>query len=166
MTIRAFEAQNCAIAKTLAFLGERWTLLVMRELFLGRRRFEEMQDELGVASNILSARLTTLLDEGIVERRLYSTHSGRYEYRLTEKGRELQPVLLALIGWGDRHKVKAPPVTLIHTECEHEMHAVHNCSHCGGELSTRNVRPTLGPGATARQRAAEERRRAARPAAR
>ena len=161
MPIEAFSKQNCAIAKTLAFLGERWTLLVLRELFLGRRRFDEMQGELGVAPNILSARLSTLLDEGIVERRPYSSHPGRYEYRLTEKGRELQPVLLTLIGWGDRHKVKAPPVSLIHTDCGREMHAVQTCSHCGGELSSRNVQPTLGPGATAVQRAAEERRRAA-----
>jgi DNA-binding HxlR family transcriptional regulator len=161
MPIEAFSNQNCAIARTLAFLGERWTVLVLRELFLGRRRFEEMQEELGIASNVLSARLSTLREEGIVERHPYSTHPGRYEYRLTEKGRELQPVLLAMLAWGDRYKVDAPPIDTVHADCGHAMHAVPHCSRCGGELTTRNVRPRLGPGASAAQRAAEERRRAA-----
>jgi DNA-binding HxlR family transcriptional regulator len=161
VTIEAFSKQHCAIAQTLAVVGERWTLLILRELFLGRRRFEQMQSELGIASNILSARLATLLDEGIVERRPYSSHPGRYEYRLTETGAELQPVLLALLAWGDRHKVDAPPVVTVHTDCGHEMHAQPACSHCGGELTTRNVRPQLGPGASDRQRTAEARRRAA-----
>lgn len=161
MPIEAFAKQNCAIAKTLAFLGERWTVLVLRELFLGRRRFEEIQERLGIASNVLSARLSALLDEGIVERRQYSNHPGRYEYRLTEKGRELQPVMLAIQAWGDRYKVKAAPVDAVHVDCGHVMHAVSTCSHCGGELTASNVRAQLGPGATPKQRAAEGRRRAA-----
>jgi DNA-binding HxlR family transcriptional regulator len=161
MPIEAFEKQNCAIAQTLAFLGERWTMLVLREVFLGRRRFDQMQAELGIASNVLSARLATLLDEGILERHPYSEHPQRYEYRLTEKGRELQPVLLEMMKWGNRHKVDAPPVIAIHTDCGHAMEPVETCSHCGGELTTRNVRPELGPGANDAQRAAEQRRRAA-----
>ena len=99
----AYAEKNCSIAKPLAFLGERWTLLVLRDLFLGRRRFDEFQDSLGVATNVLSARLATLTEEGIVERRRYSEHPERFEYVLTEKGRDLQPVLLALLAWGDRY---------------------------------------------------------------
>jgi DNA-binding HxlR family transcriptional regulator len=147
MPIEAFSNQNCSIAQTLTFLGERWTLLVLREVGLGKRRFDEIQERLGVATNVLSSRLTTLVDEGVLERRPYSNHAGRFEYHLTEKGRELLPVLRALMKWGNRHKVKAPPVTLIHTDCGHEMEAVEVCSHCGGELTTRNVRAQAGPGA-------------------
>jgi len=147
MPIEAFDSQNCAIARTLAFLGERWTMLVMREIGLGRRRFDEIQEVLGVASNVLSARLATLVDEGIVERRPYSSHPGRFEYHLTDKGRELLPVLRAMMRWGNRHKVKQPPVVLIHTDCGHEMEAVEVCSHCGGELTGDNVRAKAGPGA-------------------
>ena len=98
---------NCSIAHPLSFLGERWALLVLRDLFLGRRRFDEIQDSLGVATNVLSQRLATLIEEGIVERRRYSEHPERFEYRLTEKGRDLQPVLLALLAWGDRYTAGA-----------------------------------------------------------
>src|SRR5882724_3742490 len=103
MPIAAFADFNCSIARPLSFLGERWALLVVRDLFLGRRRFEEFQDSLGIASNVLSQRLATLVEEGIVERRRYSEHPERFEYRLTEKGLDLQPVLLALLAWGDRY---------------------------------------------------------------
>jgi DNA-binding HxlR family transcriptional regulator len=162
MPIEAFAAQNCSIARTLSVLGERWTLLVLTELFLGRRRFDEIQAERGIATNILSRRLATLVDEGIAERRPYSGHPDRFEYRLTEKGRELQPVLLAFLRWGDRHTAESgPPVETVHTDCDHVFHMVPTCSHCGGEIEPRAVRARLGPGATREQR--ERRRR--RPAA-
>jgi DNA-binding HxlR family transcriptional regulator len=154
MPIEAYATQNCAIARSLSFLGERWALLILRELFFGRARFDEIQRQLGVAPNMLSARLTTLVEEGIVERRPYSSHPGRFEYRLTEKGRELQPVLLELLAWGTRHVVDEPPLEVVHTECDHVMHPVETCSHCGGELTTRNVRPQPGPGANAGRRPA------------
>src|SRR6266487_77981 len=97
MPIEAFAKQNCSIARPLSILGERWTILVLREISLGNRRFDEIQLELGVATNVLSARLATMVDEGILEKRPYSEHRERFEYRLTEKGRELQPVLLAFL---------------------------------------------------------------------
>src|SRR6478672_5978282 len=103
MPIQAFAEKNCSIARPLAFLGERWTVLVLRDLMLGRRRFDEIQESLGIATNVLSQRLSTLVDEGIAERRRYSEHPERFEYRLTQKGRELLPVVLALLRWGDRH---------------------------------------------------------------
>jgi DNA-binding HxlR family transcriptional regulator len=168
MPIEAFARQNCSIARTLAFLGERWTVLILRELFVGRRRFDQIQAELGVATNILSERLSTLVNEGIVERRRYSEHPERYEYRLTEKGRDLQPIMLELMKWGARHKPLGggPMRVIVHTECGHEVEPVQVCSHCGGELDNDNVRAPLGPGATAEQRRREasyeaERRQAA-----
>ncbi len=163
MPIQAFAELNCSIARTLSLVGERWTVLILRELFLGRRRFDQMQEELGIATNVLSQRLTTLVEEGIAERSLYSQRPERYEYRLTEKGLELQPVLLALLAWGDKHTAGrgGPPLETVHADCGHAVHAVSTCSHCGGELHARNIRSRPGPGATPEQRAREERRRAA-----
>jgi DNA-binding HxlR family transcriptional regulator len=159
MAIKAFEEQNCAIARTLAFLGERWTVLVLREIFLGNRRFDGIQRRLGVATNVLSERLSSLQDEGIVERQPYGEHPNRFEYHLTERGRELHPVLLALMRWGNHHKSPAgPPLLVIHDDCDHETEAVQVCSHCGGELHTHNVHTEPGPGA---KRAAGKNRRAA-----
>ena len=116
MAIQSFAELNCSIARPLAFLGERWALLVLRDLFLGHRRFDEIQASLGVASNVLSQRLGTLVEEGIAERRLYSEHPERFEYRLTEKGQALQPVLLALVNWGDRYTAgpDGPPLETVH----------------------------------------------------
>jgi DNA-binding HxlR family transcriptional regulator len=166
MPIESFSAQNCSIARTLSVLGERWTILVLRELFLGRRRFDELQAALGVATNILSRRLTTLVEEGIAERRRYSEHPERFEYVLTEKGLELQPILLGLLRWGDRHTAgrRGPPLETVHTECDHAFHMVPTCSHCGGEVKPRDVRARPGPGATAKQRRRAVRREAPRAA--
>ena len=152
--IEAFARQNCSIARTLSFLGERWAVLILRELFFGRRRFDEIQAQLGIATNVLSQRLGTLVDEGIVERRRYSDHPERFEYRLTEKGRDLQPVLLALLRWGDQYTAgpKGPPLETLHTECDHVFHVVPTCSYCGEEVDAHNVRTRAGPGATAKQR--------------
>jgi DNA-binding HxlR family transcriptional regulator len=149
MPIDAFAAQPCSVARTLSVLGERWTLIVLTELFLGRRRFEQIQDVRGMASNILSRRLQTLVDEGIAERHRYGDHPNRFEYRLTEKGRALQPVLLALLRWGDTYTAgeAGPPVETVHTTCDHAFHMVPTCSHCGGEIVPREVRSRPGPGA-------------------
>ena len=155
MTIKAFADLNCSIARPLAVLGERWALLVLRDLFLGLRRFDEIQESLGVASNVLSQRLATLVEEGIVERRRYSEHPERFEYLLTEKGRELQPVLLALLRWGDRHTAgpEGPALEPTHDDCGKGFQMVPTCSECGGELDSRHIHARPGPGAT------EERRR-------
>lgn len=162
MAIEAFTELNCSVARPLAFLGERWALLVLRDLFLGRRRFEEFQESLGIATNVLSKRLATLVDEGIVERRRYSEHPERFEYRLTAKGRDLQPILLALLAWGDRYTTgpAGPPLETVHTECDHAFHMVPSCSHCGGAVDSSNIRSRPGPGATAEQRRRAEEMRA------
>ena len=103
MPYRPFETQNCSIASALAIVGERWTLLVMREVLLGSRRFAEIRRNTGVAPNILSDRLATLVDQGLLRRRLYSEHPESYEYHPTAKGADLGPVLIALMQWGDKH---------------------------------------------------------------
>jgi DNA-binding HxlR family transcriptional regulator len=164
MPIESFATQNCSIARTLSILGERWTLLVLTELFLGRRRFDEIQAERPIASNILSQRLATLVDEGIAERHRYSEHPDRFEYRLTDKGRELLPVQLALLRWGDKYTADeaGPPVESVHTECGHTFDMVPTCSHCGEEIKPGAVRAQLGPGASRAQRERAERRAARR----
>ena len=154
MAIEAFANLNCSVARPLSFLGERWALLVLRDLFLGRRRFDEIQESLGVASNVLSQRLASLVEEGVAERHRYSEHPERFEYRLTEKGRDLQPVLLAMLAWGDRYTAgpAGPPLETVHEECGKPFHMVPTCSECGGELDWRHVHSRPGPGATAEQR--------------
>ena len=106
---RDYEGQNCSVARTLELVGERWTLLIVRDAFLGRRRFEEFQESLGIARNILTDRLAKLVDHGIFERVRYQERPERYEYRLTDKGRDLRVPLLALMQWGDRHLSPTPP---------------------------------------------------------
>jgi DNA-binding HxlR family transcriptional regulator len=165
MAIEAFAKQNCSIARALSLLGERWTVLVLRDLFLGERRFDAIQEHLGVATNVLSDRLSTLVEEGIVERRQYSERPARHEYRLTEKGRDLQPVLLELMKWGDQYLSELPPRIVFHDECGHRTEPVQVCSHCGGELHSRNVHSEPGPGANKAERATDRRRSEARQAA-
>jgi DNA-binding HxlR family transcriptional regulator len=165
MAIKAFADLNCSVARPLSFLGERWALLVLRDLFLGRRRFDEIQESLGVASNVLSQRLASLVEEGIAERHRYSEHPERFEYRLTEKGRDLQPVLLAMLAWGDRYTAgpAGPPLETVHDECGRPFHMVPTCSECGAEVDSRHTHSRPGPGETdeQRRRAEAQKRRAA-----
>jgi DNA-binding HxlR family transcriptional regulator len=109
MLKRDYEGQVCSIARALEIVGERWTLLVIRDIALGHHRFDELLDSLGVASNVLTDRLNRLVDEGVLERVRYSERPERFEYRLTEKGRELGVALLALMQWGDRYLSDKPP---------------------------------------------------------
>jgi DNA-binding HxlR family transcriptional regulator len=106
---RDYTDQNCSIARALEVVGERWTLLIIRDAFLGLRRFDEFQQSLGIARNVLTDRLTRLVDEGILERVPYSERPARYEYRLTPKGRELNIALAGLRQWGDKHRSDKPP---------------------------------------------------------
>jgi DNA-binding HxlR family transcriptional regulator len=109
MLKRDYEGQVCSIASSLELIGDRWTLLIVRDLVLGLSRFDEFLESLGVASNVLTDRLNRLVDEGIAERVRYNERPERFEYRLTPKGSELGLVLLALMQWGDRHISKKPP---------------------------------------------------------
>jgi len=107
-----YPGQNCSIARALEVVGERWTLLIVRDAFLGRRRFDEFQESLGISRNVLSERLAHLVDEGILERVLYQERPERYEYRLTPKGRDLHLALTGLRQWGDRYLSSKPPTLL------------------------------------------------------
>jgi DNA-binding HxlR family transcriptional regulator len=106
---RDYEGQNCSIARALEVVGERWTLLIIRDAFLGLRRFEQFQDSLGIARNVLADRLGRLVEEGILERVLYSERPERYEYLLTGKGLDLNIALTSLSQWGDAYLSKKPP---------------------------------------------------------
>jgi DNA-binding HxlR family transcriptional regulator len=134
---------DCSIAAAMEILGERWTFLILREAFYGVRRFSDMQRNLGIARNILSARLQTLVNSGIFERRLYQEEPERYEYRLTTAGRDLYPSIVTLMRWGDEHLAGelGPPVVLRHNLCGHEADPMLVCSHCGEELRPRDVTP-------------------------
>src|SRR5437870_2898937 len=112
MLNRDYEGQNCSIARALEVVGERWTLLIVRDCFLGLRRFEEFQQSLGIARNVLTDRLNRLVEEGIFERVRYSERPERYEYRLTRKGRDLNLALTGLRQWGDQYLSEKPPRVL------------------------------------------------------
>lgn len=139
---------NCSIARSAEVLGERWTILVLREAFTGVRRFEDFQAHLAIARNVLAVRLQSLVSYGVLERRRYQERPERFEYRLTEKGRDLYPIVAALMRWGDRWLAgeAGPPLVLIHKACEHDAAPILTCSHCGGQLGARDITPTAGPG--------------------
>jgi DNA-binding HxlR family transcriptional regulator len=109
MLKRDYEGQNCSIARALEVVGERWTLLIVRDVFLGLRRFDQLQENLGIARNVLTDRLNRLVEEGILERVRYSERPERFEYRLTTKGRDLQIALAGLRQWGDKYLSDKPP---------------------------------------------------------
>jgi DNA-binding HxlR family transcriptional regulator len=142
--------QTCSIAATLEVVGERWSLLIVRNVLLGLRRFEEMQQNLGIARNVLQSRLSSLVEEGVLERRAYQERPPRYEYRLTEKGLDLWPTIVALMQWGDRYagQPAGPPVLLEHRDCGGSVDEHRICTRCGDRLEVRDVRGLPGPGAS------------------
>ena len=143
-----YPGQVCSIARSLEVIGERWTLLIVRDVMNGRRRFDDLQEGLGIARNTLSARLQRLVDEGILERRAYQRHPERYEYFLTEKGLDLWPALVALLHWGDRYSPApdGPPMLIVHKECGGEVNDRGICERCGKLLRARDARALPGPG--------------------
>jgi DNA-binding HxlR family transcriptional regulator len=147
-----FTNESCSVARTLEIIGERWTMLVLREAFFRVRRFEEFQRNTGAARNILSDRLRRLVEHGILERRQYQDHPPRFEYRLTERGVDLYPVLISLMRWGDKHVPgeSGPPVVLEHLTCGKPTTPTMTCSECGEPVLARDMRPLPGPGAIAR----------------
>jgi len=142
MTAVTTQPRACSVARTLEIVGEKWALLAVREVFLGNRRFDEMIRRTGAPRDTLAARLRTLVETGILERRQYSSHPARFEYRLTESGRELYPVILTLMRWGDRHLAGAdgPPLVLEHG-CGHPLVAQVVCAACGKPVDARDTRP-------------------------
>ena len=145
----SFAEMNCSIAQALEVVGEWWTLLILRDCFLGIRRFDDFVERLGIARNVLTNRLETLIDAGVLERHAYDEARGRYDYVLTEKGRALWPVMTALRQWGDQWVlgVGNEPLLLEHRTCGHNTTAQMTCDACGEALDARSVRAVPGPGA-------------------
>lgn len=133
---------ECSVARTLEVVGDKWSILVLRDAFYGVRRFEDFTRDLGIARNVLADRLARLVEGGVLERRQYQAHPPRFEYPLTAKGRDLLPVLLTMMHWGDTWEEREgdAPVTLIHAVCGNATHALAACADCGGELTRSNVR--------------------------
>ncbi len=136
-----FAALDCSVARTLEVIGERWSLLILRDAFYGVRRFDDFRRDLGIARNVLTDRLNKLVDQGVLERRQYEERPPRFEYRLTEKGRDLLPVLLAMMAWGDKWGSNRDrvPVTLTHLRCGSVTKPSTCCSECGEELQLRDL---------------------------
>ena len=148
---QSYSAENCSVKRTLDIVGEKWTLLVLREAFYGARRFEQFQAHIGCARNLLSERLNTLVEAGVMQREPYREpgQRERHEYRLTDKGLDLVPTVVALMQWGDRWEADpdGPPVEVIHRDCGHPVELVLRCSHDGVALTARDTQPRPGPGA-------------------
>lgn len=130
---RTYETQNCSAARALEIVGERWSLLIIRHaIFRNITRFGDFQRSLGVARNILAARLDRFVEEGLMERQPSSENSPYHDYVLTDMGRELQPVIVALTHWGDRWAAPGdPPVTFRHEQCGGEVRQQAVCHGCG-----------------------------------
>jgi DNA-binding HxlR family transcriptional regulator len=146
-----YDGDACSAARALQVLGDRWTMLVLREVFNGVRRFDEISGHIGVARDVLTRRLNALVDEGVLTRTPYQEPGSRtrYEYRLTQAGKDLRPVLLALMAWGDQHRAGAEgvPVRVVHPDCGEEVHLALECE-AGHRLPIdARLRMDAGPGA-------------------
>lgn len=145
-----FGDMACSIARTLDVMGEPWTPLVIRDVFVGMHRFEQIQQDLGISRKVLTERLNHLVEHGVLERRPYDNRP-RYEYHLTDRGTELFDVLMAMVGWGDKWLAgkAGPPVLYRHHACGEISRAVPRCAHCGEPMHATDVDVLPGPGAAA-----------------
>jgi DNA-binding HxlR family transcriptional regulator len=142
---------NCTIARAMAILGEKWTVVVLRDIFAGIRRFDDMRERSGIPRQVLANRLATLVDSGVLRRVPYREPGARprHEYRLTDKGFDLYPVLAAVAEWGNRHLAdpEGPPVAIVHRDCGEEVRTVMRCTAGHDALKPREVASAPGPGA-------------------
>lgn len=142
---------NCSVQRTLGILGEKWTLLVLRDVFNGVRRFDDLRRHVGLSDAVLADRLRTLVDAGVLSTRPYREpgRRARQEYAVTERGWELQPVLVGLLQWGDRYlgDDDGPAVVLRHRQCGHPAEVVVRCTVDGASLTAHDTELTAGPGA-------------------
>ncbi|WP_082849919.1 helix-turn-helix domain-containing protein [Halioglobus sp. HI00S01] len=147
MKYKTFDHMNCSLAQTLNIIGERWTLLILRDAFFGSKRFAQFERNLGISKNILTARLNTLVEEGILTRRT-SKEDGRTDYVLTDQGLELQPVLLSMTHWGDKHRPhpRGERVTFVDRETGRPIQKMGVRGEDGRLLAPRDIRATAGPG--------------------
>jgi DNA-binding HxlR family transcriptional regulator len=148
MLPRTYDGQNCSVARTLELVGERWSLLIVRDACRGVSRFDDLERSLGIPRSVLAARLERLCECGILERRKYHSGPERFEYVPTERGYDLFPIIAALMQWGDRNAAPAgPPLVMEHAECGGELTEKLTCSRCGADLGARDVITRPGPGA-------------------
>jgi DNA-binding HxlR family transcriptional regulator len=140
----SFETIDCSIARTMAILGEPWTALILRDLFIGITRFDALHSHLGVSRKVLTARLSRLADDEVVVKRAYSQRPERFDYVLTGKGWQLCDILLAITAWGDKWTMEqdGPPALLRHRHCSHLATAEIRCSHCGEPLHAADTEVT------------------------
>jgi len=147
----AWSAENCTVGRTMTILGERWTFVVLREVFNGVRRFDDIRRHSGIPRQVLSNRLALLVEQDILRREPYRDpgERARHEYRLTEKGFDLYPVLVAIADWGDRYLADpdGPPVEFQHRDCGAVVHPVLECDHGHRVQQPREVVTRVGPGA-------------------
>ncbi len=128
-------AEPCSIARTLSVIGDRWTVLILRECFQGICRFDQFEKRLGIPRAVLTERLKHLVGEGVLIRQQDPEHMRRHTYNLSDKGYDLRPVLLSMLGWGDKHKQdELPPKFVFHQKCGHEITPVFSCPNCNEEL--------------------------------
>ena len=139
--------EPCSVARSVAVIGDRWTLMILRDCFLGVRRFDAFQERLGISRTIIADRLKHLTEEGVLRRVAYQEHPIRHEYRLTDKGLDLHPVVMAIVHWGDRHYAgeAGPPLLHRHKACGCDFQPVMTCSECGDEVEARAVEARPGP---------------------
>jgi DNA-binding HxlR family transcriptional regulator len=143
-----FGEMACSIARTLDVAGEPWSPLILRDVFVGLSRFEQLQEDLGISRKVLTERLNHLVERGVLERRPYDRRP-RHEYVLTEMGTDLVGVLMTMVAWGDRWLAgeAGPPVVYRHHTCGELGHVELHCSHCGEPMHAGNIDPLPGPGA-------------------
>jgi len=146
-------SERCSVARTVSVIGDRWTLLILRDCFLRIRRFEAFEERLGVTSHILADRLRKLVAEGVLQKVPYQERPTRFDYRLTQKGLDLFPVLMSIVHWGDVHRAgkTGRPLLHHHVPCGHQFDPVMVCSECREALDPRQVRVVPGPGAGRKQ---------------
>ncbi|MCG5214802.1 winged helix-turn-helix transcriptional regulator [Streptosporangium sp. KLBMP 9127] len=149
MTRDRFAEMHCSIAQTLTVLGEWWTPLILRDVYLGLRRFDELSADLGISRNLLAQRLEHLVEAGVLARVPYQERPPRFEYHLTEAGHDVVPALLTLMAWGDKWKTPpgGPPVRLVHDACGRDFVPQVACPHCGGGIDGHGISVYAGPGA-------------------
>ncbi|WP_229072488.1 helix-turn-helix domain-containing protein [Actinoplanes sp. DH11] len=146
-----WSVDNCTIARAMAILGEKWTVVVLRDVFSGIRRFDDMRVRTGIPRQVLTNRLAALVEHGVLRREPYREPGARvrYEYRLTEKGLDLYPVLIAVAEWGDRYLAdpEGPPLSYVHRDCGAEVRVEMRCADGHDIDGKRAVLPQPGPGA-------------------
>jgi DNA-binding HxlR family transcriptional regulator len=133
--------QRCSIARSVAVIGDRWTLMILRDCFSGVKRFDKFKERLGISRTIIAERLQLLTTEGVLTKTAYQDRPVRYEYHLTDKGMDLFPVMMAIVHWGDRH-IDSPtgkPLVRRHKTCGHDFDPVMVCSECGETVEHHEV---------------------------